>query len=126
MADELLNAKVGGSSASSSVKPVPANPKAKGKESPRSAAHQKLLTALSNLDADALRKAIHEASQVGVDPEGLAAVQTALQELEAPGAIGTFAERQRAAAKLEVVAKDGSEAEIQVPHCCSFVELLCF
>lgn len=49
----------------------------------------------------------------GVDQEGLAAVQVALQELEAPGCIGTLQERQRAAAKLEVVAKDGTEMEIQ-------------
>jgi hypothetical protein len=68
------------------------------------------------LDADALRKAIHEAAMVGIDEEGLAAVQTALQELEAPGSIGTLAERQRAAAKLEVLAQDGTEAEIQVPQ----------
>lgn len=48
-----------------------------------------------------------------MDQEGLAAVQVALQELEAPGCIGTLQERQRAAAKLEVVAKDGTEMEIQ-------------
>eukprot|EP00434_Breviolum_minutum_P011894 symbB.v1.2.010495.t1/scaffold647.1/size176639/3 len=87
--------------------------KAKGQESPRSVAHKKLLLALSNLDADALRKALQEAALVGVDQEGLAAVQVALQELEAPGCIGTLQERQRAAAKLEVVAKDGTEMEIQ-------------
>lgn len=68
---------------------------------------------MSNLDADALRKAIQEAALVGIDEEGLAAVQTALQELEAPGSIGTLAERQRAAAKLEVLAQDGTEMEIQ-------------
>lgn len=121
MADELFQAKVGSSSASSSrVKPAkPKDPKASPKgtsESPRSVAHGKVLAALSNLDADALRKAIHEAAMVGIDEEGLAAVQTALQELEAPGSIGTLAERQRAAAKLEVLAQDGTEAEIQVPQ----------
>ena len=122
MADELFQAKVGSSSASSS-RVKPAKPKASpkgtgtaGTESPRSVAHGKLLAALSNLDADALRKAIHEAAMVGIDEEGLAAVQTALQELEAPGSIGTLAERQRAAAKLEVLAQDGTEAEIQVPQ----------
>eukprot|EP00434_Breviolum_minutum_P011895 symbB.v1.2.010495.t2/scaffold647.1/size176639/3 len=57
--------------------------------------------------------ALQEAALVGVDQEGLAAVQVALQELEAPGCIGTLQERQRAAAKLEVVAKDGTEMEIQ-------------
>lgn len=115
MADELFQAKVGSSSASSS-RVKPAQPKASPKgtsESPRSVAHGKVLAALSNLDADALRKAIHEAAMVGIDEEGLAAVQTALQELEAPGSIGTLAERQRAAAKLEVLAQDGTEAEIQ-------------
>ncbi len=55
----------------------------------------------------------------GVDQEGLAAVQVALQELEAPGCIGTLQERQRAAAKLEVVAKDGTEMEIQAPWICA-------
>ena len=118
MADELFQAKVGSSSASSS-RVKPAKPKASCKgtsESPRSVAHGKVLAALSNLDADALRKAIHEAAMVGIDEEGLAAVQTALQELEAPGSIGTLAERQRAAAKLEVLAQDGTEAEIQVPQ----------
>lgn len=118
MADELFQAKVGSSSASSSrvkatPKASPKGPLGKTSESPRSVAHGKLLAALSNLDADALRKAIHEAAMVGVDEEGLAAVQTALQELEAPGSIGTLAERQRAAAKLEVLAQDGTEAEIQ-------------
>lgn len=39
--------------------------------------------------------------------------QVILQELQAPGAIGTLAERQRAAAKLEVLAQDGSETELQ-------------
>ncbi|CAJ1418726.1 unnamed protein product [Effrenium voratum] len=38
--------------------------------------------------------------------QGLAAVQ-------APGAIGSLAERQKAAAKLEVLAQEGTEAEIQ-------------
>ncbi|CAE7819601.1 unnamed protein product, partial [Symbiodinium sp. KB8] len=33
--------------------------------------------------------------------------------LQAPGSIGTLADRQKAAAKMEVVARDGTEAEIQ-------------
>lgn len=66
-----------------------------------------------DLDADAIRKAMQEASVAGVDEEGLAAVQVALQELQAPGSIGTLADRQKAAVKMEVVARDGTEAEIQ-------------
>lgn len=71
MADELFQAKVGSSSASSS-RVKSAKPKASPKgtsESPRSVVHGKLLTEMSNLDADALRKAIQEAALVGIDEE---------------------------------------------------------
>ena len=50
-------------------------PLGSSQESPRSRAHRKLLAALGDLDADALHRAIQDATAAGVDEEGLAAVQ---------------------------------------------------
>ena len=103
MADELLNARLA----------VPAVPTSRSwrKESPRSAAHRALLVALNDLDATALRLALEEGHRVGLDAEGLAAAEVLLQEL--PGAIGSLADRQRCAARLELLAQEGSEKELQ-------------